>query len=53
MAWKNEEKNIEFDINDFWQALSMSRDIKIKNLSSLILPKHKWFLHHENVFKDI
>ena len=47
------KEKIEFDENEFFEILSISRDIQIKNLSSLISPKDRQPSHYENVFKDI
>ena len=47
------KEKIEFDENEFFQILSVSRDIQIINLSSLISPKDRRLPHYENVFKDI
>ena len=47
------KEKIEFDENQFFEILSISREIQIKNLSSLISPKDRQPSHYENVFKDI
>ena len=47
------KEKIECDEDKFFENLSISRDIQIKNLSSLISPKDRRPSHYENVFKDI
>lgn len=47
------KKKIEFDENEFFEILFISRDVQIKNLSSLISSKDRQPPHYENVFKDI
>ena len=47
------KEKIVFDENEFFEILSISRDIQIKNLPSLILPKGRRPSLYENVFKDI
>ena len=47
------KEKIEFDENEFFEILSISRDIHTKNLSSIISPKDRRSSHYENVFKDI
>ena len=47
------KEKLEFDENEFFEILSISRDIQIKNLSSQISPKDRRPSHYENVFKDI
>ena len=47
------KEKIVFDENEFFEILSISRDIQIKNLPSLILPKGRRLSLYENVFKDI
>ena len=47
------KEKLEFDENEFFEILSISRDIQIKNLSSQISPKDRRPLHYEDVFKYI
>ena len=47
------KEKVEIDENEVFKFLSISRDIQIKNLSSLISPKDWQPSHYENVFKDI
>ena len=47
------KEKIEFDENEFFEILSISRDIQIKNLPSLIPSKDKQPPDYQNLFKDI
>ena len=47
------KEKIEFDENEFFEILSISRDIQIKNLPSLIPSKDKQPPHYQNLFKYI
>ena len=47
------KEKIELYENDIFEILSISRDIHIKDLPSLISPKDRRPSHYENVFKDI
>ena len=53
LNFKKKYKKTEFNKNEFFETLSISRGIQIKNLCSLISQKGWLQSHYENAFKDI